>query len=40
LGRVARITIPTGCSLTTYCGEDSTTRGQMAVFILRAFFTP
>src|SRR5262249_43316529 len=29
-----------GCTATQYCPEDSTTRGQMAVFLIRAFFTP
>jgi hypothetical protein len=29
-----------GCTATTYCPDQITTRGQMAVFLIRAFFTP
>lgn len=29
-----------GCTATTYCPDNPTTRGQMAVFLIRAFFTP
>lgn len=29
-----------GCTATTYCPDQITTRGQMAVFLVRAFFTP
>jgi len=32
--------ITTGCTATSYCVDSPTTRGQMAVFIVRAFFTP
>lgn len=29
-----------GCTATTYCPDQITTRGQMAVFLVRTFFTP
>lgn len=32
--------ITTGCSATFYCPDATTTRGQMAVFLIRTFFTP
>jgi hypothetical protein len=32
--------ITTGCSATQFCVDSFTTRGQMAVFLTRAFFTP
>jgi hypothetical protein len=32
--------ITSGCSATTYCPNDPTTRGQMATFLIRSFFTP
>ncbi|MCC7482949.1 MAG: S-layer homology domain-containing protein [Hyphomicrobiales bacterium] len=32
--------ITSGCTATTYCPDAPTTRGQMAVFIIRGFFTP
>jgi S-layer homology domain len=32
--------ITVGCSTTQYCPDDPNTRGQMAVFIIRGFFTP
>lgn len=32
--------VTTGCSATTFCPNDNITRGQMAVFLTRAFFTP
>jgi Beta-propeller repeat/S-layer homology domain len=32
--------ITSGCSATQYCPDDNTTRGQMAVFLVRAFLTP
>jgi hypothetical protein len=31
--------ITTGCSATQYCPDAPNTRGQMAVFIIRGFFT-
>lgn len=34
------LAITVGCSATTYCPDSPTTRGQMAVFIIRSFFTP
>lgn len=33
-------TITSGCTTTTYCPDDNTTRGQMAVFLMRAFLAP
>lgn len=30
--------ITSGCTTTTYCGDDTNTRGQMSVFIIRGFF--
>src|SRR5581483_8108291 len=32
--------ITNGCGGDHYCGSDPTTRGQMAAFLIRAFFTP
>ncbi|MCC6366793.1 MAG: S-layer homology domain-containing protein [Bryobacterales bacterium] len=32
--------ITNGCSAAAYCAEEPTTRGQMAVFVVRTFFTP
>jgi uncharacterized repeat protein (TIGR02543 family) len=32
--------ITSGCGASQYCPGDPTTRGQMAVFLIRAFFTP
>jgi hypothetical protein len=32
--------ITSGCTTSTYCADAPTTRGQMAVFLIRAFFTP
>jgi hypothetical protein len=32
--------ITSGCSTTSYCADQPTTRGQMAVFLARAFLTP
>ncbi|MBI4910130.1 MAG: SBBP repeat-containing protein [Acidobacteria bacterium] len=32
--------ITTGCSASTFCANDNITRGQMAVFLTRGFFTP
>ena len=34
------LAITTGCSATQYCVDQPTTRGQMAVFLIRGFFTP
>ncbi|MBL8214482.1 MAG: S-layer homology domain-containing protein [Bryobacterales bacterium] len=36
--KLRELGITTGCTATTYCGEDGNTRGQMAVFVTRAFF--
>ena len=32
--------ITSGCSTTTFCPDSAITRGQAAVMIIRAFFTP
>jgi len=32
--------VTTGCHENAYCPDDFTTRGQMAAFLVRAFFTP
>jgi hypothetical protein len=32
--------VTTGCTANSYCVDAPTTRGQMAVFIIRAFFSP
>lgn len=32
--------VTTGCYDNAYCPDDFTTRGQMAAFLVRAFFTP
>lgn len=32
--------ITAGCTATTYCPEQQNNRGQMAVFLIRGFFTP
>jgi hypothetical protein len=32
--------ITSGCAATQYCPDDPTTRGQMAAFLIRAFYTP
>ncbi|MBL8231554.1 MAG: hypothetical protein JNL98_23865 [Bryobacterales bacterium] len=37
---IRRLGVTSGCYDNAYCPEDSTTRGQMAVFLVRAFFTP
>ena len=29
-----------GCSANSFCPDEPTTRGQMAVFLIRSFFTP
>src|SRR5262249_29526590 len=33
---MSRFAITSGCTTTTYCPDNPTTRGQMAVFIIRA----
>jgi hypothetical protein len=38
--KMRELGITTGCTTQTYCPEDPNTRGQMAVFLIRAFFTP
>jgi hypothetical protein len=32
--------ITSGCGTSSYCPDNSNTRGQMAVFLVRGFFTP
>ncbi|MCC6390835.1 MAG: S-layer homology domain-containing protein [Bryobacterales bacterium] len=38
--KMKELGITSGCTATTYCANDLNTRGQMAVFLIRAFFTP
>ncbi|MBI4903610.1 MAG: SBBP repeat-containing protein [Acidobacteria bacterium] len=38
--KMKELGITSGCSTTSYCPNDWTSRGQMAVFIIRALFTP
>jgi hypothetical protein len=38
--KMREISVTTGCSAADYCADSPTTRGQMAVFLVRAFFTP
>ena len=38
--KMKELGITSGCSATNYCPDAPTTRGQMAVFLIRAFFTP
>jgi Divergent InlB B-repeat domain/S-layer homology domain/Putative binding domain, N-terminal len=38
--KLRQLGITAGCSVTTYCPDAPATRGQMAVFVIRAFFTP
>jgi hypothetical protein len=38
--KMKEVGITTGCSATQYCPDDPNSRGQMAVFIVRAFLTP
>jgi hypothetical protein len=38
--KMRELAITSGCTATTYCPDNPTTRGQMAVFIIRAFLTP
>ena len=40
LDNMRAIGITVGCSATQYCPEAPTTRGQMAVFLIRTFFAP
>ena len=37
--QMRQLGITAGCSPTSYCPDASTTRGQMAVFLIRALFT-
>ena len=37
INKMRELGITTGCGPTTYCPVDPVTRGQMAVFIIRAF---
>ena len=32
--------VTSGCTASTYCPDSPATRGQMAVFVIRSFFTP
>jgi S-layer homology domain len=38
--KLRELAITSGCAGTQYCPDSPTTRGQMAVFLIRAFFTP
>jgi hypothetical protein len=38
--KLRQVGITTGCTATQYCPNDNNTRGQMAVFLTRMFFTP
>lgn len=38
--KLRELGITGGCTETGYCPDATTTRGQMAVFLMRAFFTP
>jgi hypothetical protein len=38
--KMRELGVTTGCTATQYCPDAATTRGQMAVFIIRAFYTP
>jgi uncharacterized repeat protein (TIGR02543 family) len=38
--KLKQLGVTGGCTATTYCPDEITTRGQMAVFLIRAFFTP
>lgn len=38
--KMRELAITSGCTATSYCSEASTTRGQMAAFLIRTFFTP
>jgi hypothetical protein len=38
--KMKELGITSGCTATEYCGGGFTTRGQMAVFVIRALFTP
>ncbi|MCC6342435.1 MAG: S-layer homology domain-containing protein [Bryobacterales bacterium] len=38
--KMKELGITSGCTATTYCANDLNTRGQMAAFLIRAFFTP
>jgi hypothetical protein len=38
--KMRQLAITTGCTPLTYCPDSPTTRGQMAVFIVRGLLTP
>lgn len=38
--KMKELGITSGCSAIQYCPDQPTTRGQMAVFLIRAFYTP
>ncbi|MBV6432590.1 MAG: hypothetical protein IANPNBLG_02732 [Bryobacteraceae bacterium] len=38
--KMRQLGVTSGCSASAYCPDDPTTRGQMAVFILRGILTP
>jgi hypothetical protein len=38
--KMKELGITSGCTASQYCPDDPVSRGQMAVFLIRAFFTP
>jgi hypothetical protein len=38
--KMRELGITSGCTPTAYCMDPPTTRDQMAVFLIRTFFTP
>jgi hypothetical protein len=38
--KMKQLGVTTGCAANLYCPDNPTTRGQMAVFLIRSFFTP
>lgn len=38
--KMRQLAVTGGCTASTYCPDDSTTRGQMSVFIVRGLLTP
>ncbi|MBL8231967.1 MAG: VCBS repeat-containing protein [Bryobacterales bacterium] len=38
--KMRQLAVTSGCTATTYCADDNTTRGQMSVFIVRGLLTP
>ena len=38
--KMRQLAVTGGCTASTYCPDDSTTRGQMSVFIVRGLLIP